>query len=126
VLAAEVKKKEKGRYNVFIHGGRIDTGLDAVEWIIKAVKSGAGEILLTSMDTDGTRKGYDIGITDIISKSVNVPVIASGGGGSLSHFYDVFTQTGADAALAASLFHYGELTIGQVKEYLKNKGICVR
>jgi cyclase len=126
VLAADVKRNDKGNYSVFIHGGRIDTGIDAVEWIIKAVKNGAGEILLTSMDADGTKKGYDIDITGIISKSVNVPVIASGGCGSLQHFYDVFAKTGADAALAASLFHYGELTIGQVKNYLKEKNIPVR
>ena len=126
VLAADVKRKQKGKYNVYIHGGRIDTGIDAFEWITKAVKAGAGEILLTSMDTDGTKKGFDKEITDLISKSVNVPVIASGGGGNLEHFYDVFNQTGADAALAASLFHYGELKIGQVKNYLKNKNIAVR
>ncbi len=126
VLAADVKRKENGRYNIYIHGGRIDTGIDAQEWIISAVKAGAGEILLTSMDADGTKKGYDTEITDIISKSVSVPVIASGGGGSLEHFYNVFTQTGADAALAASLFHYGELKIGQVKEYLKERNIPVR
>lgn len=126
VLAADVKRTQSGKYNIYIHGGRIDTGIDAVEWIIKAVKGGAGEILLTSMDADGTKKGYDTDITSIISSSVNVPVIASGGGGNLEHFYDVFNQTGADAALAASLFHYGELTIGQVKQYLKEKNIPVR
>lgn len=126
VLAVDVKRQADGRYNVYVNGGRIDTEIDAYEWIIKAVKAGVGEILLTSMDTDGTKKGFDSDITDLISKSVNVPVIASGGGGCLEHFYDVFTKTKADAALAASLFHYGELSIGQVKKYLKEKNIPVR
>lgn len=126
VLAADVKKMSGGNYNIFVSGGRIDTGIDACEWIYKAVSLGAGEILLTSMDADGTKNGYDLEITKIISASVNVPVIASGGGGSLKHFYDVFTDTQADAALAASLFHYGELTIGEVKKYLTENNIPVR
>jgi cyclase len=126
VLAADVKKMPDGRFNIFINGGRIDTGTDACEWIYKAVSLGAGEVLLTSMDADGTKNGYDLEITKIISENVNVPVIASGGGGSLQHFYDVFTKTQADAALAASLFHYGELTIGEVKKYLAENNIPVR
>lgn len=126
VLAADVKKKPDGRYTVYINGGRIDTGMDACDWIYKAVELGAGEILLTSMDADGTKSGYDIEITEIISKNVNVPVIASGGGGSLQHFYDVFTKTHANAALAASLFHYNQLSIGMVKKYLRERNIPVR
>ncbi|NLT18660.1 MAG: Imidazole glycerol phosphate synthase subunit HisF [Firmicutes bacterium ADurb.Bin080] len=126
VLAADVKRMSNGRYNIYIQGGRIDTGLDAIDWIVKAEKLGAGEILLTSMDADGTKNGYDLEITKAVVDSVNIPVIASGGCGALSHFADAFEIAGADAALAASLFHYGELTIGEVKKYLMSKGIEVR
>lgn len=127
VVAIDARmRKDNSGWNVVINGGRIDTGLDALEWAKKVEKLGAGEILLTSMDADGTKAGYDIPVTDAISNLVNIPVIASGGCGSLKDFYDVFRDTGADAALAASLFHYGELSIGQVKEYLNHKDIPVR
>ena len=127
VLAVDGKKREDGSgWNVFVHGGRIDTGLDALEWIKQGVALGAGEILLTSMDTDGTKAGYDLEFCNAVRNEVPVPVIASGGCGSLQHFYDVFDQEAADAALAASLFHYDELTVRDVKEYLKEKGIPVR
>ncbi|MFH0762495.1 MAG: HisA/HisF-related TIM barrel protein, partial [Candidatus Omnitrophota bacterium] len=108
------------------NGGRTPTGLDAIEWAKKAVSLGAGEILLTSMDYDGTKDGYDIELTDKLSKAVNVPVIASGGAGKPEDFYEVFSKTEASAALAASIFHYQECTIKEVKEYLKEKGIPVR
>ncbi|MBP3818026.1 MAG: imidazole glycerol phosphate synthase subunit HisF [Butyrivibrio sp.] len=127
VVAIDAKKRaDGGGWNIYKHGGRIDTGLDAVEWAKKVVSLGAGEILLTSMDCDGTKAGYDIELTRQISQSVNVPVIASGGAGTLEHFYDALTEGGADAALAASLFHYKELEIKQVKEYLNGRGIPVR
>jgi cyclase len=127
VVAIDARmRKDNSGWNVVINGGRIDTGLDALEWAKKVEQLGAGEILLTSMDADGTKAGYDIPVTDAISNLVNIPVIASGGCGSLKDFYDVFKNTGADAALAASLFHYGELSIGQVKEYLNHKDIPVR
>ena len=127
VVAIDAKKRADGSgWNIYKHGGRIDTGLDAVEWAKKVVSLGAGEILLTSMDCDGTKAGYDIELTRQISQSVNVPVIASGGAGTLEHFYDALTEGGADAALAASLFHYKELEIKQVKEYLNGRGIPVR
>lgn len=125
VVAIDAKKTGAG-WNVYIHGGRIDTGKDAVAWAKEVESLGAGEILLTSMDADGTKNGYDIALTKAIGEAVNIPVIASGGAGSLQHFADVFKQTNADAALAASVFHYGELGIGQVKDYLKQKGIEVR
>lgn len=125
VLAMDVKLTDNS-YHVVINGGRIDTGLDAVEWAKTACSLGAGEILLTSMEADGTKAGYDLGITEEIAKAVSVPVIASGGAGKLEHFSEVFEKTGADAALAASLFHYGELTVPQVKEHLNNCGISVR
>ena len=127
VVAIDAKKRADGSgWNIYKHGGRIDTGLDAVEWAKKVVSLGAGEILLTSMDCDGTKAGYDIELTRQISQSVNVPVIASGGAGTLEHFYDALTVGGADAVLAASLFHYKELEIKQVKEYLQGRGIPVR
>lgn len=127
VLAVDGKKREDGSgWNVFINGGRIDTGLDALEWIKKAEELGAGEILLTSMDADGTKQGYDIEFTDAVCKAVNIPVIASGGCGNLQHFADIFKESSADAALAASLFHFRELTINQVKEFLKSNEIEVR
>ncbi len=127
VVAIDAKKREDGSgWNIYKHGGRIDTGIDAIEWAKKVVNLGAGEILLTSMDCDGTKAGYDIELTRKISDEVNVPVIASGGAGTLEHFYEALTIGGADAALAASLFHYKELEINQVKKYLKEKGVPVR
>jgi len=125
VVAIDAKRTGHG-FNVYIHGGRTDTGIDAVEWAKEVESLGCGEILLTSMDADGTKNGFDLELTDIISKTVNIPVIASGGCGTLQHFADVFEKTGADAALAATLFHFRELTIGEVKDYLKEKGIWVR
>ena len=127
VLAIDAKRREDGNgWSVYKFGGRIDMGLDAVEWAKKGVELGAGEILLTSMDCDGTKNGYDIELTRAVADAVSVPVIASGGAGELSHFYDALTEGGADAALAASLFHYKELEINQVKEYLSGKGVPVR
>lgn len=113
-------------YEVYVSGGRTPTGLNAVEWAQEVERRGAGEILLTSMDRDGTRDGYDIRLTRAISDAVSIPVIASGGAGELSHFYDALTDGGADAALAASLFHYRELSVGQVKRYLHERGLPVR
>lgn len=126
VVVAIDAKKTDGGYHVFIHGGRTDTGLDAVEWAKTVQKLGAGEILLTSMDADGTKGGFDIPLTKIIADSVSIPVIASGGAGCCKDFADVFKKTNADAALAASLFHFRELSVGQVKHYLKDEGIWVR
>jgi cyclase len=126
VVVAIDAKRTGDKFNVYIHGGRTDTGIDAVEWAEEVESLGCGEILLTSMDADGTKNGFDLELTDIISKTVNIPVIASGGCGALQHFADVFEKTGADAALAATLFHFRELTIGEVKDYLKEKGIWVR
>ncbi len=125
VLAVDAKRKDIG-WEIYINGGRTPTGLDCIEWIRKAVELGAGEILLTSMDADGTKAGFDIELTRAVSESVNVPVIASGGAGELEHFYNVLTAGKADAVLAASVFHYGKYTIRQVKEYLKNRGVEVR
>lgn len=125
VVAIDAKRTENG-FNVYIHGGRTDTGIDAVQWAKEVESLGCGEILLTSMDADGTKNGFDIELTDIISKTVNIPVIASGGCGTLQHFADVFEKTGADAALAATLFHFRELSIGEVKDYLRERGIWVR
>ena len=123
VVAIDAKKRGDGSgWN----GGRIDVGIDAVEWASKVEKLGAGEILLTSMDCDGTKAGYDLELTKAIAGEVNIPVIASGGAGSLEHFYDALTEGKADAALAASLFHYKELEIREVKEYLRGKGVSVR
>lgn len=126
VVVAIDAKRIDGSFHVVVNGGRIDTGLDAIEWAKKAVSLGAGEILLTSMDTDGMKNGFDHKLLNAVCNVVNVPVIASGGCGTLEHFSDVFEQTGADAALAASLFHYRELTVEQVKTHLKEKGIPVR
>ena len=127
VVAIDAKKRADGSgWNVYKNGGRIDTGWDAVEWAMEAERRGAGEILLTSMDGDGTKAGYDLNVTRQIADAVSIPVIASGGAGELSHFYDAFSEGHADAALAASLFHYKELTIREVKEYLRDKGIPVR
>ena len=126
VVAIDARRNGNGRFNVVINGGRIDTGLDAVEWAKKACSLGAGEILLTSMDTDGTKNGFDLELLNAVTAVVNVPVIASGGCGKLEHFSEVFEQTKADAALAASLFHYRELTVGQVKRHLLERGIPAR
>lgn len=127
VLAVDARKREDNSgWNVVINGGRIDTGIDALKWIEEGTKLGAGEILLTSMDADGTKQGFDIELTKAVSNITNVPVIASGGCGKLEHFYDVFKDANADAALAASLFHYGELSVGDVKSYLREKDIPVR
>lgn len=125
VVAIDVKKNDKGSYNVFVHGGRKDTGLDAVQWAKRVYDLGAGEILLTSMDSDGTKAGYDLNITSAISNSVQIPVIASGGAGTMEHILQAF-QNGADAALAASIFHYKEIEIMKLKEFLKDNGIGVR
>ena len=127
VVAIDARRREDGSgWNVFKNGGIIDTGLDAVEWAIKANQLGAGEILLTSMDCDGTKAGYDNELTSIIASDVSIPVIASGGAGTMEHFYDALTVGGADAALAASLFHYKELEIRTLKQYLAERGISVR
>ena len=127
VVAIDARKRTDGSgWNVYKNGGRIDTGLDAIEWAIKADKMGAGEILLTSMDCDGTKNGYDIELTRQISENVSVPVIASGGAGTKEHFYEALTEGKADAALAASLFHYKELEIMDLKKYLADKGVSVR
>ena len=127
VVAIDAKKREDGSgWNIYKHGGRIDVGIDAVEWAKKVTELGAGEILLTSMDADGTKAGYDIELTRQISEAVDVPVIASGGAGTMEHFYDALTTGQADAALAASLFHYKELEISQVKKYLRERGVAVR
>lgn len=127
VVAIDAKRREDGcGWNIYKNGGRIDMGIDAVEWAMKVNQLGAGEILLTSMDCDGTKSGYDIELTKIISENVSIPVVASGGAGTLEHFYDALTEGKADAALAASLFHFNELSIEQVKEYLKNREVSVR
>lgn len=126
VVAIDAKKNNSGGYSVYLNGGRIDTGLDCIEWAKKAQGLGAGEILLTSMDRDGTKDGYDTVLTKLVCDAVNIPVIASGGAGKLEHFSDVILESGADAVLAASLFHFGELTINQVKEHLESKNIPVR
>ena len=126
VVAIDAKKVGSNHWEVFIHGGRTPTGLDAVVWAVEAEKLGAGEILLTSMDKDGTKDGYDIELTKAVVSSVNIPVIASGGAGSLEHLRDVFTQANADAALVASIFHYGEHTVRDAKKYLKSQGINIR
>ena len=127
VVAIDAKRRPDGSgWNIYKNGGRIDVGIDAVEWARKAERLGAGEILLTSMDCDGTKAGYDIELTRAIAQSVSIPVIASGGAGTLEHFYDALTEGKADAALAASLFHYKELEIKEVKKYLADRGIPVR
>ena len=127
VVAIDAKKRADGSgWNVYKNGGRIDTGFDAVEWAAKACSMGAGEILLTSMDCDGMKTGYDIALTRQVSEAVSVPVIASGGAGTKEHFYEALTEGKADAALAASLFHYKELEIADLKQYLKARGISVR
>ena len=127
VVAIDARRREDGTgWNVYKNGGRIDTGLDAIEWAKKADRLGAGEILLTSMDCDGTKSGYDIELTRQIAESVSIPVIASGGAGTMEHFYDALTEGEADAALAASLFHYKELEIRELKDYLAKRGVPVR
>ncbi len=126
VLSLDAKKVGAKKWNVFINGGNIDTGMSAVEWAKKATKLGAGEILLTSIDTDGTKKGFNVELTKEVSRVVTVPIIASGGAGKLSDFVEIFKKGQADAALAASLFHFGELTIQQVKNYLTKNNILVR
>lgn len=127
VVAIDAKRRQDGSgWNVYVNGGRIDTGLDAVEWAMKADKMGAGEILLTSMDCDGTKAGYDLELTRTISENVSVPVIASGGAGEMSHFKDALTEGKADAALAASLFHFREIEIRDLKDYLANENVSVR
>ena len=126
VVAAIDAKRNGDSWEVYVHGGRKPMGIDAVEWAVKCAELGAGEILLTSMDEDGQKKGYDLGLTKAISERVNIPVIASGGAGALEHFYDAFTVGKADAVLAASLFHFGEIPIPELKKYLKEKNIHVR
>ena len=126
VLAIDARRVGDHKWEVYVHGGRKPTGLDAVEWAKQGVALGAGEILLTSMDADGTKNGYDVELTKAITSAVNVPVIASGGAGKLEDFYEVLVEGGADAVLAASLFHYKELSIAEVKGYLRSKGIEVR
>jgi cyclase len=125
VVAIDAKSKGDS-WEVYINGGRVPMGIDAVEWAVECEKRGAGEILLTSLDQDGQKKGYDIALTKAISEKVNIPVIASGGAGALEHFYDAFTLGKADAVLAASLFHFGEIPIPELKKYLDSKGISVR
>ena len=127
VVAIDAKRRTDGLgWNIFKNGGRIDMGIDAVEWAKKAAKLGAGEILLTSMDGDGTKAGYDLELTRAVAEAVEIPVIASGGAGTLEHFYEALADAKAEAVLAASLFHYKELEIRQVKQYLAQKGISVR
>ncbi len=127
VCAIDAKRRENGSgWEVYTAGGRYNTHIDALEWAAKAEKMGAGEILLTSMDADGTKKGYDLELTRAVSENASVPVIASGGAGELSHFYDAFTKGAADAVLAAGLFHFGDLTIPELKNYLRNRNISVR
>ncbi|MCI9298995.1 MAG: imidazole glycerol phosphate synthase subunit HisF [Lachnospiraceae bacterium] len=127
VLAVDAKRRKDGSgWNIYKHGGRIDMGIDVIDWVIRAEKLGAGEILLTSMDCDGTKAGYDMELTRQVAEAVSVPVIASGGAGETEHFYEALTRGGAEAALAASLFHYKELEICQVKKYLAERGVAVR
>ncbi|TAM43192.1 imidazole glycerol phosphate synthase subunit HisF [bacterium] len=126
IVVAIDAKRQGDSWEVFINGGRTPTGIDALVWVEKAARLGAGEILLTSMDHDGTKDGYDLELTKSVTQKVNVPVIASGGAGKLEDFYNVFARANADAALAASLFHYQEYSVKQVKEYLKERGVAVR
>lgn len=126
VAAIDAKRKSDGTWEVYINGGRKPVGLDAVEWAVRCEQLGAGEILLTSMDEDGQKKGYDLALTKAVSERVGIPVIASGGAGALEHFYDAFTEGKADAVLAASLFHFGEIPIPELKQYLSQRGISVR
>lgn len=126
VVAIDARKVAEGKWNVYVNGGRVDTGMDAIEWAKRVVKLGAGEILLTSMDADGTKSGYDLRLTEEISKSVSIPVIASGGCGHTDHIIEVFQKTTVDAALAASIFHYGEATVQSVKRKLRDANVEVR
>ena len=126
VVAIDAKRRPDGGWNIYKNGGRVDMGIDAVEWAMKADKLGAGEILLTSMDCDGTKNGYDLELTRTIAENVSIPVIASGGAGTKEHFYDALTEGKADAVLAASLFHYKELEISDLKRYLQERGVSVR
>lgn len=126
VVIAVDAKRVGDHWEVFTHGGTKSAGIDAIEWAKKAEDLGAGEILLTSMDTDGVKNGYDLDLTAAVADEVSIPVIASGGCGSVEHIYDVFSQTGASAALAASIFHYNEYTVGEVKQYLRDRGVEVR
>lgn len=126
VVAIDAKSRKGGGWNVFKNGGRVDVGLDAVEWAREAERLGAGEILLTSMDGDGTKAGYDLELTRTVAENVSIPVIASGGAGTMEHFYEAFTEGKAEAALAASLFHFKEMEIRDLKKYLRGKGISVR
>lgn len=126
VVAIDAKKKKSGGWEVYINGGRKATGLDCIVWAQKVEQLGAGEILLTSMDKDGTKDGYDLALTKAVTEAVNIPVIASGGAGCLEHFLEVIVEAGADAVLAASLFHFGELSVSQVKQYLAKNGVPVR
>lgn len=126
VVAIDAKRNSSGMYEVYLGGGRVPTGKDAIEWAIEAERLGAGEILLTSMDADGTKNGYELNLTRQIAEAVGIPVIASGGAGKMSDFKDAFTMGKADAALAASLFHFKELTIAELKDYLRGEGIAIR
>jgi cyclase len=126
VVAIDARRREDIGWDVYTHGGRRRVGRDAIEWAVTAEKLGAGEILLTSMDCDGTRAGYDIELTRAVSDAVRIPVIASGGAGNVEHFYDALTAGGASAVLAASLFHFGELSIVQLKSYLRSRGLEIR
>ncbi|QQL45959.1 imidazole glycerol phosphate synthase subunit HisF [Sulfuriroseicoccus oceanibius] len=126
VVAIDAKKNDQGGWTVYTHGGRTPTELDAIEWAKEVESRGAGEILLTSMDADGTKDGYDLELTGTLSRAVNIPVIASGGAGNVDHMIDVLDQGSADAVLAASIFHFGETTVGEVKEGLKERGVPVR
>lgn len=127
VTAIDAKRRQDGSgWDVYINGGRINMGMDAVKWAVEAEKRGAGEILLTSMDCDGVKNGYDLELTRAVSENVGIPVIASGGAGKMEHFYDAFTVGKADAVLAASLFHFGEIAIADLKNYLRNRDIPVR
>lgn len=126
VIAIDAKKEDKKRWNVYTHGGRRKTNLDAIQWAKQAESLGAGEILLTSMDCDGTKKGYDIELLRAVSESVGIPVIASGGAGTVEHLFEAFHQGLADACLAASIFHYGEIKISEAKKYLQHRGIPMR
>ena len=126
VLAVDARQTGQGKWEVYINGGRTPTGMDVIDWVKEATALGAGEILLTSMDKDGTKDGYDIPLTRAVAEAVDVPVIASGGAGELEHFYDVLTEGKADAVLAASVFHFGQFRVRQVKEYLRSRGVEVR
>lgn len=126
VVAMDAKRRETGGWSLYLNGGRVDTGIDAVEWAKKAEAMGAGEILLTSMDCDGTKAGYDLELTSCVSQAVGIPVIASGGAGTMDHFYDAFTAGKADAVLAASLFHFKEIQVPELKAYLAQRGISLR